>query len=359
MAGTTKPFACSYDRAVPETLAALGCSVALTTYQAGKVIFISPAAGGGLVQLTRTFKKAMGLAYSTGRMALACEEEVIRFAGSKSLASHYPNKPDTYDTLFMPRVTFHTGPVDLHDLAFDQSGVLHGVITAFSCLATIGTDHNFNPYWRPPYISSIASGDRCHLNGLAMDKGLPKYVTAFGTGDMPKSWRSTIPGSGVLMDVSTNEILASRLAMPHSPRIHEDRLYLLLSATGEVVEVDRRTGAIRPIIRLNGFVRGLSLHKDHLFVGLSSIRKDSSSFGTLGSNIANAHAGLAIIDLRSGRELGRIHYQASVEEIYDVHVLPDLLRPNILNTLSRDHLNGLSTPEQTFWAPRPTSNRRP
>jgi hypothetical protein len=36
------PFSCTYSPQIPELLQKLNCSLAITTYQAGKVIFISP-----------------------------------------------------------------------------------------------------------------------------------------------------------------------------------------------------------------------------------------------------------------------------------------------------------------------------
>jgi hypothetical protein len=52
------------------------------------------------------------------------------------------------------------------------------VNTAFSCLCTLDGRHSFVPRWRPPFITSLAAEDRCHLNGMAMADGAPKYVTA-------------------------------------------------------------------------------------------------------------------------------------------------------------------------------------
>lgn len=345
------PFTCSFDAGVPEVLARLRCSIAITTYQAGKLVFISPGPAGRLVQLTRSFKKAMGLAVDGKKMALACEEEVLIFTASNDLAQHYPNKPGTYDSLFMPRATYYTGAVDLHDLAFGSNGTLYAVNTAFSCVAVINDDHSFTPIWKPPFISRMSSDDRCHLNGIAMENGVPRYATAFGSGDTAKSWRATVPGSGVLMDMSTDTLISADLAMPHSPRLYGGALYVLLSATGEVARVDLRTGTLDVIAKLDGFVRGLAIHEDHLFVGLSAIRPDSSSFGKLALKNTDPFAGLAIIDLRSGAVVGRVRYRASVEEIYDVQILPGVLRPNVLNTAGKEHLKGLTTPEQTFWAP--------
>ena len=40
-----------------------------------------------------------------------------------------------------------------------------------------------SPRWRPPFVSALAPEDRCHLNGLGLVDGRPKYVTALGETD--------------------------------------------------------------------------------------------------------------------------------------------------------------------------------
>ncbi|MBK6484664.1 MAG: hypothetical protein KBF32_00085 [Chitinophagales bacterium] len=37
------PFRCTFSPQLPELLLKLNCSIAITTYQAGKLVFISPA----------------------------------------------------------------------------------------------------------------------------------------------------------------------------------------------------------------------------------------------------------------------------------------------------------------------------
>jgi len=64
----------------------------------------------------------------------------------------------------------------------------------------------------------VVPEDRCHLNGLAVVDGQPKYVTALGTTDTPGGWRERKADGGVLLDVESGETLIDNLSMPHSPR---------------------------------------------------------------------------------------------------------------------------------------------
>ena len=346
------PFSCQYTPQIPELLLKLNCSIAISTYQAGKLIFISPKDENSLIQLPRTFEKPMGVAEDekNDKLALACKDEIIVFSNSRELACHYPKSPNKYDALYMPRITYHTGPLDIHDLRFDSDGSLFAVNTLFSCIIKINDDHNFSPYWTPPFIDKLVSEDRCHLNGMALENGIPKYATAFNQGNSYQSWRENITTSGVIFDLDSNEVIIGNLAMPHSPRLFGDDLFVLLSATGELVKIDVNSGKYETIVKLEGFVRGMSLYKDYLFIGLSKLRKNSSTFGKLEFAEKANQSGIMVIHLPTGSIAGKITYFSSLDEIYDVHIMPDKIRPNILNTITQDHKTGLMTPKATFWA---------
>lgn len=351
------PFSCSYTSNVPELLMKLNCSLAISTYQAGKVIFLSPKNEDNLIQLPRTFEKPMGIAMleDPDKMAVACKDEVIVLANSPGLAVSYPKKKNTYDALYMPRATYHIGQLDIHDLSWGEKGI-YAVNTLFSCIISIDDDHNFTPYWIPSFIKGLKSEDRCHLNGMVMVDGKPKYATAFNQGNSMQSWRDGVATDGVLMDVETNEIVADNLRMPHSPRMFNDELYLLFSATGEVVKVDPKKGSYETISRINGFVRGMAHYRDFLFVGLSKLRQNSSTFAKLEIAKQASYAGIAIIHLPTGSFYGEIKYHSSVDEIYDIQVLPGKTRPNIFNTIQPEYKLGLSIPGSTYWAEqKPTS----
>lgn len=343
------PFSCGYTPSFPNLLAQLKATLLISTYQAGKVVLLSPTKENRMVQLPRTFEKPMGIALHKHKMGIATKNEVIVLGNAPSLAPTYPKKPNTYDGFFVPRATYYTGQVDIHDLDWGTDG-LWAVNTSFSCLTLIEDNYSFVPKWKPFFITKLASEDRCHLNGMAMESGKPTYVTALGKGDSPKSWRTNITQSGILMHVPSNEIMVEGLAMPHSPRLYKGKLYVLLSATGELICVDTQTGKYEVIAPLNAFVRGMCIAQDYAFIGTSQLRENSQSFQQIDkTNKANI-AGILAVHLPSAKIVGALQYQSSVEEIYDVQLLTNFQRPNILNTLTEDHKLSLSTPESSFWA---------
>ena len=343
------PFTCSFTPALPELLLKLNCSIAISTYQANKLVFISPVDENRITQLPRDFAKPMGFEISGDRMILATKDEVHYFENSKELAKHYPNKKDTYDSLFLPRTTFYSGQVDMHDVALGNDGVW-AINTSFSCLCQVTGNFNFIPKWQPKFITGLASEDRCHLNGLVMVNGKPKYVTALGTTDTPQGWRENIVDGGVLIDVETNETILGKLPMPHSPLMHNGELYLLLSASGELVKVNIKEKKYEVIKQLGGFCRGMDVHGDYLFVAMSKLRKNSSTFAKLPFADKAGVAGIKVLHLPTKAIVGELIYQASVEEIYALKILKDSIRPNILNTTNPLHKYSLSIPGSTFWA---------
>ena len=72
------------------------------------------------------------------------------------------------------------------------------VNTRFSCLCTLDRSASFAPRWRPSFVSALEPSDRCHLNGLGMVDGRPRYVTALGETDEPAGWRANKAKGGVL-----------------------------------------------------------------------------------------------------------------------------------------------------------------
>lgn len=357
MSSPPPPFALQYSPQLAELIHQLGCTIALSTYQAGKLIFLSATSPDRLIQLPRTFAKPMGIAEDPGHdhLALATKDSVITFANSQQLAEHYPKAPGRYDALYLPRQTYHTGALDIHDLSYGRDGRLFAVNTLFSCLVEIDQHYNFTPYWTPSFIDRLSSEDRCHLNGMAMDNGLPKYATSFSQTNTPQGWRPTVTQTGTIYDVESGEVVLTGLGMPHSPRIYEGKLYVLLSATGELIAVDTEAGTYEQVRKVKGFVRGMAKAGDYLFIGLSKLRKNSSTFAKL--NLPGTdRAGIVVIHLPSGALVGDIIYQSSVDEIYDLHALAGKRRANILNTHTEDYKGAVMIPETTYWAKPNTSD---
>jgi uncharacterized protein (TIGR03032 family) len=327
----------------------LNCSLAISTYQAGKVIFISAPDDQKLIQLPRNFEKPMGLALKDDQLAIATRDQVVGMSNAKRMAKNFPQQPNTYDALFLPRAVYFTGETDIHDLQFTDHE-LWAVNTRFSCLATIDRQFSFKPRWKPFFIETIAPTDQCHLNGVAFAGNDPLYVTALGKTDLPEGWRVNKLSGGIIMDVKKNTILSDHLPMPHSPRLYNDKLYVLLSATGEFAEVDRDSGSIHVLKNLNGFARGMDRIGDYLFISLSKLRETSSAFRDIPLAGKSVFSGIVVLHLPTYSIVGHIKYETSVEEIYDIKILPGTRRPGIISHEKAEHKLAITTPDMDYWA---------
>src|SRR5262245_29501481 len=119
--------------------------------------------------------------------------------------------------------------------------------------------------------------------------------------------------------------------MPHSPRLHDGRLWLLESGTGRLSLVDRGSGRWETVAELPGFARGLALAGPYAFIGLSKIRKASAMDGVpLAEHRDQLKCGVAVVDLRGARIIALLEFQTAVEEIFDVQVLPGLRLPEVI-----------------------------
>ena len=195
----------------------LRCSLLVSTYAAGKVVSVGTA-GGELRLGFSNFQQAMGIApplettAASGLMTSSIAvggPNVIWFLRDGGALATQVAPAGTYDRAYLARESFVTGNIHVHEMQWGDDGQLWVVNTLFSCLSTLHEDFNFVPRWQPPFISELAPQDRCHLNGLAMAEGKPKYVSALGTRDDARGWRDNKSQGGVLMDVPSGQIIAS------------------------------------------------------------------------------------------------------------------------------------------------------
>jgi uncharacterized protein (TIGR03032 family) len=308
-------------------LSSLGCSVLVSTYQSGRVIALR-ADGDGLNTHFRAFSSPMGIAHRGSMLALGTKTEVLVYQNQRALASRV--EPPGHDAVFVPRRSHTTGDIRIHDLAF-VGDELWAVNTRFSCLATLDDDYSFEPQWRPSFVSALTPEDRCHLNGLAVVDDEVRFVTALGTSDTADGWRDGKVTGGVVIDVPSREIVASGLCMPHSPRWHDGRLWLLESGRGILGVVSPESGTFEPVARVPGFARGLSFVGPYAFIGLSQVREHVFAGLPLTENPeAERTCGVWIVDVRNGATVAFLRFDGVVRELFEVTVLPGIRMPEIV-----------------------------
>jgi uncharacterized protein (TIGR03032 family) len=350
------PLRSVHTASFPSLLDERRISILATTYQAGKLVVLR-ADRGKLNTHFRGFHKPMGLALDGDRLAVGTALEIWEYHNVPAVARRLPRSKDEggrmkaeerieqssdssltlhrssfHDACFLPRSGHCTGDIQIHEMAWG-AGELWFVNTRFSCLCTLDRVHSFVPRWRPPFLTELAPEDRCHLNGLALADSRPAFVTALGETDGPGGWREHKRDGGILIEVETGRVLLRGLSMPHSPRWHQGKLWLLESGTGGVGYVDPWTLRYERVADLPGFTRGLDFYGDLAFVGLSQVRESAvfSGIPIAERPLEERSCGVWVLDVTTGQTVAFVKFEDAVQEVFAVQVLPGARFPDLIN----------------------------
>ncbi|HYM08843.1 MAG TPA: DUF4915 domain-containing protein [Terriglobales bacterium] len=262
-------------------------------------------------------------------------------------------------------------------LIYDQAGVCR-----FDRLSGVGDPHDVLPRNGHVLIASpmenavyamcdngakstlwqaAAPEDAWHLNCLVEADG-ELYATAFGRFDQQRGW-SLEPKAptGVLIRLSSEEIVLEGLAQPHSPRRIEGGWLICNSVLNELAAYD---GCGRLVNRrqFSGYTRGLAFDDHYLYVGESSSRHMNRD-GARESRIT-------ILDRSDWSMVDS--YEVAVAEIYEVLLVPKALvegirigfRTNVTRVEQQDQFamfNSVGVAPRRLWAvgePLPSSSLR-
>ena len=247
-------------------LAAQRASLAFSTYQSGKLFLLGLKPTGELAVFERTFNRCMGL-WADGQtlwMSTACQ--LWRFENALA-----PGEIDNgFDRLYVPRTGHTTGDLDVHDVAVDADGRVVFVNTLFSCLATVSERPASRRCGGRRSSRALAAEDRCHLNGLALEDGRPRYVTAVGA---HATW-PTAGASAAATAASSSTWTRRGRSWPGCrcrTRRAASRAGCGCSTPAPATSgpSTSQRGAFEPIAFCPGYLRGLAFVGDYAVVGLS------------------------------------------------------------------------------------------
>ena len=312
-------------------LAGQGASLALTTYQAGRLVMIGRRPDGSVRAHERMIEQCQGLWTNGQSLWTSGMHALWRFENDMAAGAV---TPAGVDRRFVPREGRITGRIDCHDIGLGEDGPIF-VNTLFNGLCGISETGSFRPLWKPPFISAWTPEDRCHLNGLAMDGTRPAYVSAVSRSDTLDGWRERRVDGGVIVDVASGEIVCSGLSMPHSPRLYDGRLWALNSGRGQFGQVDPATGDFTPVAFCPGYARGLAFIGRHAVIGLSRPRNNQTFEGLaldqeLAARDAEPRCGLIIVNIDTGVTEEWLRFAHTLDELYDVAVLPGVIQPEMI-----------------------------
>jgi uncharacterized protein (TIGR03032 family) len=303
-------------------------SLAFTSYQTGQLILAGVAPNGRVSFNEQNYARATGLHRHRDQLYVSSMFQIWRLENMLKPGQY---AQAAYDCVLVPRAAHTVNYLDVHELGIDATGRLIFVNSRYSCLATLHEVHSFQPIWKPAFVSALAPEDRCHLNGMALADGVPRYVTAISATDTKEGWRAARHQGGVCIDVASGEIVTDRLSMPHSPRVHAGGLWALDSGRGMIVRIDPASGAVENVAFCPGFLRGLEFHEGFAIVTVSKARDGSFKELPLQRELERLGVppacGVMIVDLAAGKVVESILFEGKIEEMFGVALLPDVRNP--------------------------------
>lgn len=230
----------------------------------------------------------------------------------------YYQKEDKW--LYRQNLTKYLGFIDCHELVMLGNEPVFAN-TLFSCLAAVALTHDFNVYFQPSFIKTLVPEDHSHLNGIALENGLPRYITCFSPNNIPghKSWKDK-PFTGCVWDIISDRSVITDLALPHSPRVIDGDLFVCDSGRGRVLR--REGNKLEAIADFKSFTRGMIATDDYIIVATSKVREHARNPQIDKSKLTENKCGIHICD-RSSFKLVESYYFPDKKEIFDIQLIPE------------------------------------
>ncbi len=211
-------------------------------------------------------------------------DNVLRVASAQGMHEHW----------------LREGHLDLHDLLWHEE-TLYVVCTKINGVIQFDSQLNEIRRWSLP-----GGPDSIHLNSMAMYRG--RLVgSIFGHFSEYREYKGKTEKAGCVIDLETGDVLIAGLSQPHSLKVEGDRLWLCDSEARMLRIYEGSQQVVER--RMDGYVRGLVLGKDHVYAGLSCTRNVEQNDGIESAQIV-------VLDRDTLAEAGRIPIDAN--EIYDL-----------------------------------------
>src|SRR5207249_9150152 len=103
------------------------------------------------------------------------------------------------------------------------------------------------------------------------------------------------------------------------------------SGRGSLALADLHRGTWRTVAELPGFTRGVDFAGPLAFIGLSQVR-ESAVFSRipLVERLKERTCGVWVVHIETGQTVGFLRFEAGVQEIFAVQVLPGMRFPEVL-----------------------------
>ena len=253
-----------------------------------------------------------------------------------------------------------------HYLIPDLIKVLPGCLYAHELLAiesrlimnatglnkVVSLEIDFTGELRTDYLPSfIPDGlTNCmQLNSLCRDTKNRFYSTCFSTIKSNfKPWKDEVGplNKGGIIRHTDNQIIVKGLTCPHSARIKDNKLFYCNSGFGEIRSCNLDGTDDTIIATVDGFTRGLIIHDNFIFVGLSRVQEGKNQYAP-GLHPQSSKCGIITID-RSSLKIVNILEWNNGAQIFDIQLIPKEAKQALYLPQSRD-IRDSNAPSRLFY----------
>lgn len=208
------------------------------------------------------------------------------------------------------KIRVFPGCLYLHDLALIE-GRLYANAVGQNAIVRLDTDSRHTRVWWPRCIERSAQPvfeqNHIQLNSIAPGQSLARSYFSASTDRLssrrPGHLNFPVDRRGVVFSGATREPVARGLTRPHSARLYHKRVWVDNSGYGEFGFLEE--GGFTPIVRLQGWTRGLCFVQGIAFVGTSRVIPRFARYAP-GLNCQTSVCGIHAIDIVSGCILGSL-----------------------------------------------------
>jgi uncharacterized protein (TIGR03032 family) len=227
-----------------------------------------------------------------------------RLAASGNARMHF-----TPDMLLPVAARYLPGCLYLHDLAF-VGRELHANAVGLNAIVRLN-EQGFEPVWWPLSVESDGAPrmDRNYLqlNSIAAGRSLEESFFS-ASAAQPSSRRPgmlnfVVDRRGVVFSGATREVCGTGLTRPHSARLNRGEVWVDNSGYGELGRI--AGGKFEPVVRLDGWTRGLLFTEGLAIVGTSRVIPKFRRYAP-GLDPERCETGLHAVDLSTGRVIASL-----------------------------------------------------
>ena len=240
--------------------------------------------------------------------------QVIKFRVTGDSLKRLKIKKQEAGYLLPAIAKYYPGEYYFHDLAFGN-GKLYANSVGMNSIIEIDLtgDKPEAPVWWPKCIEKAGKPDTSanyiQLNSIALGDSIESsFFSASGakrSARRPGHVNYPVDGKGVIFSGATREPVGFGLTRPHAARLHNGRVWVANSGYGEVGYFENTV--FKPIIKFNGWTRGLCFIGDILFVGISRVLPRFRQYAP-GITSTSQECAISAIDLKTGKEIGQVKF---------------------------------------------------